>query len=287
MEASSGAGEVRLSVAIPVLNGMPFIQETVTSVLNQLGPADELVLVDNASTDGTLQYLSSLSDDRIRLVARHQTQPVADNWTQAVHETRGQYVKVVCGDDVVLADCLDVQVAALQHSPKAVLVASQRTVVDEWGSTLIQRHGLRGIRERVSGSVAIRQCLLAGTNLLGEPAAVMFRGESIRAVMPWEERWPYVLDLATYARLADSGDFIAIHRPLAKFRVSSTSWSSQILNQQPEDFRGWSVWVRKHLHLEWTRLDGVKSEVNLRIRSLIRRYFFWRVSRKAQEYESR
>lgn len=287
MGTSSCAGETRLSVAIPVLNGMPFIQETVTSVLNQLGPIDELVVVDNASTDGTLQYLSSLSDDRIRLVARHQTQPVADNWTQAVQETRGQYVKLVCGDDVVMPDCLDIQIAALERSPKAVLVASQRTVVDEWGSILIQRHGLRGIGERVSGNLAIRRCLVAGTNLLGEPAAVMFRGELIRAVMPWEERWPYVLDLATYARLADSGDFIAIHWPLAKFRVSSTSWSSQILSQQPEDFRGWSVWVRKHLNLEWTMLDGVKGEVNLRIRSLIRRYFFWRVSRKAQERQGR
>lgn len=282
MSDSQTHSGVRVSVTIPVFNGMPFIQQAVSSVLEQLGPSDELVIVDNASTDGTREYLDTLDDQRVNLVKRSKTQPVGDNWTQAIQETRGRFVKLMCGDDLILLDCVERQLSTLLDNPEAVLVASQRMIVDEWDFVLIQRHGLHGLKTPISGLAALRQCLVSGTNLLGEPAAVLFRGDAIRAVMPWEDRWPYVLDLATYARLARSGDFCFVKEPLAKFRVSTTSWSSQILDQQPRDFRGWRQWQQKHSGMKWTWRTELRAEINLRLRSLGRRYFFRKVARKAQ-----
>lgn len=58
----------RTSVIMPVRNGERFIAEAVASVLRQLGPDDELVVIDDGSTDGTRALLARLQDQRIRVI---------------------------------------------------------------------------------------------------------------------------------------------------------------------------------------------------------------------------
>ena len=273
----------RISVTIPVYNGMPYITMAVDSVLDQLDPQDELVVVDNASTDGTTDYLRGIEDSRVRIVVRETTQDVAANWTQAIEETSGIFVKLICGDDLIEPGCLEEQSTLLSGDNQLVMVAGKRTVVDDQGDVLIASHGLNGLPRRLSGSEAVRRCLIAGTNLLGEPAAVMFRGDAIRAAMPWENAWPYMLDLATYARVAITGDIATVHHPVARFRVSPTSASSQMLEQQPHDFRRWRKWQSAQPGTGIGPLEQVRSEMALRARTIGRRLYFKRVARRAEQ----
>ena len=272
----------RISVTIPVYNGMPYITMAVESVLNQLDDQGELVVVDNASTDGTAEYLLGIEDPRVRTVVRESTQDVAANWTQAINETSGAFVKLICGDDLIEPGCLAEQSSLLSADDQLVMVAGKRTVVDDQGDVLIASHGLNGFPSRIAGSEAVRRCLVAGTNLLGEPAAVMFRGEAIRGAMPWDGRWPYMLDLATYARVAVTGDVALVHHPVARFRVSPTSASSQMLEQQPHDFRRWREWQSVQPGTGLGLLERVRSELSLRARTIGRRLYFKRVARRAK-----
>jgi len=260
---------------------MPYLQQAVESVLEQLGESDELIVVDNASTDGSPEYLQTLSDARIRVIKRSLTQDVASNWTEAIAETTGEFVKLICGDDLIEPGCLDAQSRLLRDDERLVMVAGKRTVVDDQDQVLIASHGLNGLPARLTGADAIKRCLVAGTNLLGEPAAVMFRGDAIRGAMPWDDDWPYMLDLATYARVAVLGDVALIHQPVARFRVSPTSASSQMLEQQPKDFRKWRDWQRKQAGTSLTLLERIRSDLALRARTVGRRLYFKRVARRA------
>lgn len=277
----TSGGNPRISITIPVFNGMPYIRTAVRSVLDQMHESDELIVIDNASTDGTTDFLASVTDARVRIITRRTTQSVADNWTQAVRETRGNFVKLMCGDDLIEPDCLARQSAALEDDPAVAMVAGLRTIVDDRDDVLIRRHGLNGLPTRMLGADAVKRCLVAGTNLLGEPAAVMFRGADIRKAMPWENRWPYMLDMATYARIAISGDVALIHEPVARFRVSPSSWSAQILAQQPRDFRGWRDWQGSQAPTRLGPIDRIRSEVALRLRTFGRTIYFRRVAKRA------
>src|SRR5688572_5160871 len=61
-----------ISILTPVWNGLPYLKETVESVLAQDYQDWEMIIADNASTDGTTEYLQSLTDPRIK-VYRHET----------------------------------------------------------------------------------------------------------------------------------------------------------------------------------------------------------------------
>jgi glycosyltransferase involved in cell wall biosynthesis len=280
--AVSKAREQLVSIVIPVYNGMPYLPDALASALNQDYPNLEIVVINNASADGTTEYLSGLNEPRLRVVNRVDTQPAADNWTEAIHQARGDLVKLMCADDLITSDAITKQVALLQSQPHSGLVANRRAVIDGAGQIIKRQHGLDGLRGEVDGIHAIRACLHAGTNLLGEPACLLFRTEAIKQVMPWEDRWPYMTDMATYAKALKSNSVVCDPDPLATFRISATSWSSELLKDQPRQFTGWREHITRDPTLHWSGIDQIKSNINLAIRTAARRIFFVREQRAAR-----
>lgn len=261
---------LRISVTIPVYNGMPFIKSAVDSVMIQLGGNDELVVIDNASTDGTAQFLQSLSDPRVRLITRDETQDVAANWTQAVLETRGEFVKLMCADDLLLPGALEDQIRLARQWTDCAAVASRRRVIGPNGRTIKSNHGLGPLSGEVKGSDAIKQCAVSGTNLLGEPVCLLFRRDAILSAMPWDADHPYLLDLATYAKAITHANIYCDRRELACFRVSANSWSATIIGDQPTDFRAWrEAWVET-ARVPWSFADSSKANVSLAWRTASR-----------------
>lgn len=267
------------SIVIPVYNGMPYLVDAVHSALRQEYDPLEVIVVENGSTDGSADWLRSQHDDRLRVVFREETQPADDNWTQAVAESRGSYVKLMCADDLIEADAMMRQVTAIRSQRGAVMAASRRRIIDTQGAVLKASHGLGGLNGAVDGRAAIRDCCLAGTNTLGEPAAILFDGDAIRAAMPWDSRWPYMIDLATYAKVLQHGSVVCQQGVLAAFRISASSWSSTLLDQQPTQFRGWRDYVVSTEVIPFSKVDGCRSELALRIRTIVRRMYFKRVAR--------
>lgn len=218
-----------VSVCIPVYNGADHLRETLESVLTQSLEAVEVVVVDNASTDATSQILSEFSDDRLRVIRNDSTVSVYENWTRAVSATRGKYVKVLAADDLLHPTCLERQLEAFEaHGDGVALVASQRSILNEHGNVLIPHRGLGRLSGRVDGEHAIARCVRRGTNIFGEGAAVLARGDLIRSALPWPSDYPYMTDLVMWFRLLEQGDLVAIREPLASFRAHQGSWSAEI-----------------------------------------------------------
>jgi len=271
-----------VSVVIPVYNGMPYLPDALNSALEQNYPNLEVVVIDNASTDGTTEYLRGLNDSRLRLVHREQTQPAPVNWTEAIHNALGDLVKLMCADDLITYDAITKQVALLQSHPHSGLVANRRAVINGAGQVLKRQHGLDGLCGEVDGIETIRACLHAGTNLLGEPACLLFRTDVIRGVMPWEDRWPYMTDMATYAKALLLTSVVCDPDTLSTFRISATSWSSALLKDQPKQFAGWRADLTQDPSLHWSSADQIKSNISLALRTAARRIYFLREQRAAR-----
>ena len=108
-------GVVRVSVCLAAHDGATFIGDQVRSILDQLGPSDELVVVDDASTDGTVSVLESFGDARIRLFRNDSNVGYVRAFERALGLARGAYLLLSDQDDVWLPGRLQAMVAALDR----------------------------------------------------------------------------------------------------------------------------------------------------------------------------
>jgi glycosyltransferase involved in cell wall biosynthesis len=114
--APGDATPVRASVCMATYNGEAFVAEQVDSVLAQLGEADELVVVDDASTDDTARLLAAYDDPRVRLVANETNQGYVRTFERALTLARGDRLFLADQDDVWVPGRLDTMLDALERS---------------------------------------------------------------------------------------------------------------------------------------------------------------------------
>ena len=222
-----------VSVVVPAYNNAAFVGATIESILGQTFGDFELLIADHASTDDTWSIVSEYADDeRVRLLRSPAGGGAASNWNRVTDEARGDFVKLVCADDLIYPTCLAEQVRVLSECSEVALVASPRDVVDASGRILVKRRGLAGLSGHVAGPEAIRRSVRSGGNIFGEPACALFRGDAMRAAGAWSTTNPYLIDVDMYLRVLLLGDFYALSKVLAAFRVSSSQWSVALVRDQ-------------------------------------------------------
>jgi glycosyltransferase involved in cell wall biosynthesis len=231
----------RVSVVVPAYNSVAFIDGTMRSILGQSFTDFELVVSDHSSTDGTWEALQQFTaDPRVRLSQLASGGGASANWNAVTNLATGEFIKLVCGDDLLLPDSLAEQVAALEAHPAAVMAASPRHIIDAAGTPVLRNRGLAGLCGEVDGAEAIRRTVLAGTNIFGEPASVLFRRTALVGAGGWDARFPYLIDQATYCAVLLQGSLVAVPRALASFRVSQSQWSVQLVRAQAAQAIGFS-----------------------------------------------
>lgn len=223
----------RVSVVVPAYNNADYIAETIESILAQTYDDFDVVIGDHASDDATLDIIARYADDpRITILTTEAGGGAKRNWDRVSQAATGELIKLVCGDDIIYPTALAEQVAAFDAHPSAVLVSSQRTLIDAKGGTVIKARGLAGLTGLVSGRVAARRAVTAGANIFGEPACVLIKRADLAAVGWWDDTSPYLIDEATYVSVVLRGDFVAIPKALAAFRINAGQWSVRLATQQ-------------------------------------------------------
>jgi glycosyltransferase involved in cell wall biosynthesis len=127
-------------------NGSAYIAEQLSSILAQLGPADELVIVDDASTDGTVDLVRAFGDHRIRLYEAASNQGYVKSFEQAVEASRGARIFLADQDDVWVDGRLTRMLDALENyavlaSNFDVLGGGPRPAIPRLRSTDSNRRG--------------------------------------------------------------------------------------------------------------------------------------------------
>lgn len=202
------ADAAAVSVAMATYNGERYVEEQLRSILAQLRPGDEVVVVDDASTDSTVACIEALRDARIRLLRQPANQGVRRSFERALCEVRGEFIFLSDQDDVWLAGKRDELAEALRGG--AMLALSDASVIDAQGnvvapSFMARRGGFHGSvletlhKNRYLGcTMAFRRELLA--DVLPIPATV-----------PQHDMW-----IGLLARVR--GRVAYVDRPLMQYR---------------------------------------------------------------------
>lgn len=251
---------------------MPHLVALTESLLAQTYPDLELVFSEGGGSDGSLDYLKSLDDPRVRVIEQAGRPTAAENWTRATEAGAGELIKLVCQDDLLAPDALQRQVDDLLAAPTAVMAVAQRDIVDAKGRQLYAKRGCAGLRPGLQpGASVIRTCYLQGTNVIGEPLAVLFRREPLLRAMPWDDSNPLVLDLDCYERVAPAGEVFVRMESIGGFRVSTASWSTRLAKEQLARFRQWQERYAGRAEPALTPAQRRKAARNVRVQTMLRR----------------
>jgi glycosyltransferase involved in cell wall biosynthesis len=124
-----------VSVVMPAYNHRPFVAQAIGSVLEQSFQDFEIVITDDASTDGTPDVIRAFSDPRIDLeVFAFNRRGFALN--NCVRRARGEFVALLNSDDFFLPGKLERQVAFLRANPDVAAVFGLPRLIDEAGAPL-------------------------------------------------------------------------------------------------------------------------------------------------------
>ena len=206
----------QVSVLLPVYNGEATLREAIESVLEQEYDPFELVIVDNASTDGTSNIIGGYKNDgRVRVIRNEKTLPRLDNFVKAFDSasSESRWLKFIGDDDRLLPGCLRGMVEAgdAAGGPKQVgLVSSHYYDSDRL---------VTGILPPETGAVKGPQFL---RRLLLEPEArstVFSPASLLVSHLAYRELGPFRTDLLhadseLFYRILNRYDLAFVHKPL-------------------------------------------------------------------------
>ena len=212
----------------------------VESALSQTYRSLEVVVVDDASTDGTLERVRELHDPRIRLYSNSRNLGHSGNWNRSLSLARGRLIKFLCADDVLYPDCLEAMVAPFTAHPSIGLVFSLRDVEAEapddpaaraWQAKHLRAHEVFGDLDEVnSGPALVRKWMASrfARNAVGEPTNVMVTRECLQRVGTFNLRVRGRADMDLWLRAMFFYDVGFVGRPLARYLIWSGSLTSVI-----------------------------------------------------------
>jgi glycosyltransferase involved in cell wall biosynthesis len=227
-----------VSICIPTFNAARWIKDCLASALAQTYAPLEVLIVDDASTDETVELVRSVDDERIRLQVNERNIGLARNWNKCIEMSRGDFIKFLFHDDLLYPDCVAKMMQLLLSNKNVGLVFSPRDVIVEgdpgaertriWLQNWTTLHTrFRDIETVNRGRDLFTQYLHGGLqgNWIGEPSSVLIRKECFTSLGLFNPNLYQVCDVEMWLRIMSSYDIGFLPEKLTAFRFHSDSTS--------------------------------------------------------------
>ncbi len=199
---------------------MAYLPKTVSSVLAQSFKDFELIIVDDGSSDNVAEWVSTLTDLRIRFVSQaNQGIPRARN--TGIKHAGGEYIAFLDGDDMWDALKLEQQVKQLDNHPEAGLIYTHTELIDEFDRSIG-----RSVNMNVEGNA---MAFILVSNFIGTGSTPMIRKSCFDELgvfytdpsIAWCDDWDM------WVRIATRYSFAIVKQPLTLYRLHKSSTSTK------------------------------------------------------------
>ena len=214
--------ENRVSAIITAYNSERFINDAIASVMAQTRPIDELVVIDDGSTDDTAKVVSFYFEKGIRYIWQpNRGDSTAKN--RGIQETTGEYIAFLDADDIWLEDKTKQQMDFLLSHPDIALVSGA-----EWWWDVARNKCHLKVQSPKKES-AIRREILIG-NCIGNPSQVIMRRSVLKEVglfdpcVRWGEDWELWIRVASQYKVAILPEPVIVYRWHVDNLSHTTNW---------------------------------------------------------------
>lgn len=208
----------KVSVIMSVYNAELYLAESIESILNQTYKNFEFIIIDDCSTDSSLDILNiySQQDSRIKILQKKQnkgTQGFIENLNWGINEAQGEYIARMDADDISMPHRFEKQVNFLDQNQSIFIVGAQIDLIDKSNKVI-------GEKIAACNNNDIQKKMLK-TIQLYHPV-IMFRNQNIK----YREKTWYCEDYDLYLRLITEGKKMAnLNEKLLQYRILNNSIS--------------------------------------------------------------
>jgi hypothetical protein len=185
----------KVSVCMATYNGEKYLRQQMDSILTQLGNDDEVIIVDDASTDSTAAIISNMMDSRLILIQHACNQGIVASFEDAVRSATGDIVFFSDQDDIWAPDRVERTLKAFAADSDADLVVTHVALINEEGSELTTDVRLK----RRPFSAKLIPNLIANRF---QGSAMAFRSSLVRRILPFPSKYLFLHDAWIGARCA-------------------------------------------------------------------------------------
>ncbi|MCR4405507.1 MAG: glycosyltransferase [Anaerolineae bacterium] len=225
MERSKPGSEPLVSVVTPVYNAEPYLAECIESVLAQTYRNWEYIIVNNRSTDRSLEIAEHYArqDARIRVHNNREFLKQFQNWNHAMRQISpaSKYCKVVHADDWLFPECIARMVEVAEAHPSVGIVGAYR--LDE---NRVDLDGLPYPSTVVPGWKICRLSLLEDLWVFGSPTSLLIRSDIVRSREAFYDESILHADTVACFDILQDWDFGFVHQVLTFTRRHNESLTS-------------------------------------------------------------
>ncbi|MBV5328553.1 MAG: glycosyltransferase [Chlorobium sp.] len=241
-----------ISVVMSVYNGQKYLPEAVESILAQTCSDFEFIVIDDGSSDSSMQILRNYQKDDTRIIVHHQKNSgLSRALNNGIALARGRYIARMDADDVAALDRLEKQLAFMESNSTVVLSGTGVMRTDPFGIPLFPSP-LAYEHDEIDAEL-----LIGNGSALCHPSVIM-RTEVVKAVGGYREEFNLAEDLDLFLRLAEMGRVANLSEVLLFWRQHPSSTNHTKRARQVELTREIlsQEYARRGLRYEDLRLVG-------------------------------
>lgn len=219
--------EPLISIVMVNYNQEKYLKEAIDSVIAQTYDNWELIIVDDGSTDASVEIIKSYRDTRIRPVYLKENKHICQATNLGFQYVKGEYVARLDSDDVWCEKKLEKQIEFFQKYPEAEVCFTKLDLIDESGNdvneTLSDLYNLYNTRQK-DRKAWIRFFFFLGNSLI--QSTMVFKKRLLDVVGGFNLSYMQTHDFDFFVRLIKKTDFYFLEEPLIKYRRTASQNSS-------------------------------------------------------------
>ena len=155
---------MKFSIILPVRNGGTYIKDCVQSILSQSYTDFNLLVLDNNSSDGTLEWVQSITDSRIKVYPSQKPLSIEENWGRIITIPKNEFITLIGHDDILNSDYLETMDKLIFSYPDAGLYQTHFTYINTKGDKI---RGCKPMAEVESAEEFLKKFLLKEIDVMG------------------------------------------------------------------------------------------------------------------------
>lgn len=201
-----------VSIVMPFFNAAEYIGFAVESLIGQTYPYWEAILINDGSTDSSLEQIGKWQDSRLKLVNLTENKGIVHALNVGLSLAAGKYIARMDADDICIPERLAKQVAVMEANPNLTVLGSAAWVIDEAGQLTGQQMA------RPQTDAEIKASLFFGCPFI-HPTIMMRKSVLENHGITYDSSIQYAQDYVLYSHLWKLGAMCNLPEPLLNYRV--------------------------------------------------------------------